>query len=137
MISRIHYSNFNLISRLTAETLYKQLQLLDRLITHHHPFSRTSQLERLYLPKSKDEDEVLRNKRDDDNEELQEEHHPYLFGNPISQVRLCYGNLNDIIQLIRLPNTPFYTCITIIINRSIVKSMKVSYIHVNIEIPKT
>ena len=130
MISHIHYSNFNLISRLTAEVLYKQLQLLDRLITHHHPFSRTSQLERLYLPKSKDEDEVLRNKRDDDNEELQEEHHPYLFGNPISQVRLCYGNLNDIIQY-------FYTCITIIINRSIVKSMKVSYIHVNIEIPKT
>jgi len=72
-------------NRLTAETLYKQLQLLDRLITHHHPFSRTSQLERLYIPKSKDEDEVLRNKRDDDNEELQEEHHPYLFGNPISQ----------------------------------------------------
>ena len=88
LISHINYYSFNLISRLTAETLYKQLQLLDRLITHHHPFSRTSQLERLYLPKSKDEDEVLRNKRDDDNEELQEEHHPYLFGNPILQVRL-------------------------------------------------
>ena len=88
MISHIYSSKSNLIFRLTAETLYKQLQLLDRLITTHHPFSRTSQLERLYLPKSKDKDEVLRNKRDDDIEELQEEHNPYLFGNPILQVRL-------------------------------------------------
>ena len=88
VISHINYSSFNLISRLTAEVLYKQLQLLDRLITHHHPFSRTIQLENLYLPKSKEKDESLRNKRDDDIEELQEEHNPYLFGNPILQVRL-------------------------------------------------
>ena len=88
LISHINYYSFNLISRLTAEVLYKQLQLLDRLITHHHPLSRTIQLEKLYLPKSKEKDEILRNKRDDDIEELQEEHNPFLFGNPILQVRL-------------------------------------------------